>query len=190
MARRTNEHWGSLLSSLIIAGESSVCYDGEYFFDTDHPGYTTSGDVSGTQSNDITSNVTTTTAPTATEMQDAILDGIQQLFSFVDDQGQPLNSGGKNFTVSNMVQAVGSLGGFSVNLAINPRLSWTTKLAVFRTDGDVAPFIRQEEQGVKVDAIAEGSEKEFTDRVHQYGVSASRNVGYGYWQKACLVTLT
>lgn len=212
LARRTNAHWAGLLSSLIIAGESTVCYDGEYFFDTDHPGYTTSGDVSGSQSNDITLDVTTTTAPTATEMQTAILNAIQQMYGFVDDQGQPLNEDAMNFTVmvpvpflqaagaalgatvinqtSNLVQAVGSLGGFNVNLAVNPRLSWTTKLAVFRADGDVSPFIRQEEEGVQVDAIAEGSETEFKERVHLYGVSALRNVGYGYWQKACLVTLT
>lgn len=212
LARRANAHWAGLLSSLIIAGEAAVCYDGEYFFDTDHPGYTTSGDVSGSQSNDITLDVTTTTAPTSTEMQTAILNAIQAMYGFVDDQGQPLNEGASAFTVmvpvpflqaagaalgatvisqtSNVVQAVGSLGGFKVNLAVNPRLSWTTKLAVFRADGDVAPFIRQEEEGISVAAIAEGSELEFNNDLHHYGIKAMRNVGYGYWQKACLVTLT
>jgi len=38
--------------------------------------------------------------------------------------------------------------------------------------------------------IAEGSELEFTDDVHWFGIKAMRNVGYGYWQKACLTTLT
>lgn len=212
LARRANAHWAGLLSSLIIAGEAAVCYDGEYFFDTDHPGYTTSGDVSGSQSNDITLDVTTTTAPTSTEMQTAILNAIQAMYGFVDDQGQPLNEGASAFTVmvpvpflqaagaalgatvisqtSNVVQAVGSLGGFNVNLAVNPRLSWTTKLAVFRADGDVAPFIRQEEEGISVAAIAEDSELEFNNDLHHYGIKAMRNVGYGYWQKACLVTLT
>jgi phage major head subunit gpT-like protein len=41
-------HWGTLLSALILAGTSTACYDGQYFFDTDH----TEGD-SGTQDNDI-----------------------------------------------------------------------------------------------------------------------------------------
>jgi len=92
---------------------------------------------------------------------------------------------------SNLIQAVGSLGGFGVKLAVNPRLtSWTNKFVVFRDDGLISPFIRQEEYGVKVDAIAEGSELEFKEDVHQYGIKAMRNVGYGYWQKACLVTLT
>lgn len=207
MARRANAHWASLLSTLIINGESTVCYDGQYFFDTDHV-----EGGSGSQSNDITLDVTTTTAPTTAEMQTAILNGIQQIYSFKDDQGEPLNEDSNRFTVmvpvpfmqsagaalgatvigdtSSLIQAVGSLGGFLVNLAVNPRLTWTTKLAVFRTDGDVAPFIRQEEEGVTVAARAEGSELEFTDDVHQYGIKAIRNVGYGYWQKACLITLT
>jgi phage major head subunit gpT-like protein len=207
MARRANAHWASLLSTLIINGESAVCYDGEYFFDTDH----VEGD-SGTQSNDIELNITTPTAPTPDEMQTAILNGIQQLFTFKDDQGQPLNEDANAFTVmvpvpflqaagsalgatviaqtSNLINAVGSLGGFNVSLAVNPRLSWTTKFAVFRTDGDVAPFIRQEEQEISIAAIAEGSELEFEEDVHHYGIKALRNVGYGYWQKACLTTFT
>jgi phage major head subunit gpT-like protein len=40
-----------------------------------------------------------------------------------------------------------------------------------------------------VSAIAEGSELEFNERVHRYGLYASGNVGYGYWQQSCLVTL-
>jgi phage major head subunit gpT-like protein len=35
-ARRANSHWASLLTALIVAGESGVCYDGQYFFDDDH----------------------------------------------------------------------------------------------------------------------------------------------------------
>lgn len=204
MARRANAHWAGLLSTLIIAGESAVCYDGQYFFDTDH----SEGD-SGSQSNSITSKAVDIDVPTIAEMQNAILNGIQQLYGLKDDQGQPINEDATTFTVmvpvlflqaaaaalgatvvaqtSNVIAAVGNLGGFSVNLAINPRLTWTTKFAVFRADGDVSPFIRQEEEGLKMTAIAEGSELEFTKDLHQYGIKAMRNVGYGYWQKACLV---
>jgi phage major head subunit gpT-like protein len=207
LARRANAHWASLLSALIIAGEAAVCYDGEYYFDTDH----VEGD-SGTQSNDISYDAVSTTAPTAAEMQTAILNSIQAIYGFKDDQGQPLNEDASSFLVmvpvpflqaagqalgaqvisstSNLITATGNLGGFSVNLAVNPRLSWTTKFATFRTDGDVSAFIRQEEEPISVAAIAEGSELEFTDDVHQYGIKAMRNVGYGYWQKACLTTLT
>jgi phage major head subunit gpT-like protein len=207
LAERANSHWASLLSALIIAGESTACYDGQYFFDTDHA----EGD-SGTQSNDITNDITTTTAPTADEMQSSILLATQAILGFKDDVGEPMNEGAREFLVmapvpylkacagalgatvvnqsSNLVQAVGSVGGFSYRLAINPRLTWTTKLAVFRTDGAVSALIRQEEQAIKMTALTEGSDEEFKNERHLYGVKARRNVGYGYWQKACLVTHT
>jgi phage major head subunit gpT-like protein len=78
---------------------------------------------------------------------------------------------------------------FDISVVTNSRLTWTTKFATFRTDGNVKPFIRQEEEEVKIKAIAEGSELEFNENKHHYGVNASRNVGYGYWQHACLATL-
>lgn len=207
LATRANSHWADLLSTLIIAGESATCYDGQYFFDTDH----SEGD-SGSQSNDISVDITTTTAPTASEMQTAILTATQTLLGFKDDQGQPCNTAARQFTVmvpvpflsaaaaalgssiistsDSNIKAVASLGGFGYELAINPRLTWTTKLALFRSDGQLKPLIRQEEQGVQIAAVAEGSELAFNERIHRYGVSAKRNVGYGDWKHACLVTFT
>jgi phage major head subunit gpT-like protein len=205
MAERANSHWASLLSTLIIAGENTACYDGQFFFDTDHA----EGD-SGIQSNDITNDISTPSAPTASEMQTGILLATQQMLGFKDDQGEPVNENARDFTVmvpvsylasvagalgatvinqsSNLVQALGTLGGFTYKIAVNPRLTWTTKFAVFRNDGSVAALIRQEEQPVKMTALADGSEEEFKNDRHLYGIKASRNVGYGYWQKACLVT--
>jgi phage major head subunit gpT-like protein len=205
LAERANSHWASLLSALMIAGENTNCYDGQYFFDTDHA----EGD-SGTQSNDISNDITTTTAPTADEMQSSILLATQAILGFKDDVGEPMNENAREFLVmvpvpylkaaagalgatvvnqsSNLVQAVGSVGGFRYTLAVNARLTWTTKFAVLRTDGAVSAFIRQEEDAIKMTAIGEGSEEEFKNDRHLYGVKAMRNVGFGYWQKACLVT--
>ena len=207
LAQRAQSHWADLLTTLILAGESTNCYDGQYFFDTDH-----SEGSSGTQDNDIQVNISTTTAPTVAEMQTAILNATQSILGFKDDQGLPLNAGARRFVVmvpvpllgaaagalgasviaqtDSSIQAVTALGGFGFDLAINPRLTWTDKFALFRTDGSVKPFIRQEERGVEMAAIAEGSELEFNERMHRYGVSAWRNVGYGYWQHACLYTFT
>lgn len=211
LAQRTNAHWAKLLSTLVVNGESATCYDGSYFFDTTHA----EGD-SGTQDNDRTANITTPTAPTASDMESAILTMAQAIIGFKDDQGEPMNEEARAFLVmvpvpymsaaaaalrsevivdgsasrSNVIQAAGSLGGLSFELVVNPRLSWTTKFAMFRTDAATQALIRQEEEGVQVDAIAEGSELEFNERKHRYGVTASRNVGYGYWQRACLMTFT
>lgn len=206
LAARTNAHWAKLLSTLIIGGESAVCYDGQYFFDTDH----SEGD-SGTQSNDITYDAASTTAPTAAEAESAVLKAVEAMMAFKDDQGEPMNEEANQFLVmvpvpfmsafasalKNPVIVDGSgartntivnVGGFNFELAVNPRLTWTTKFALFRTDGQTKPFIRQEEEGVTVSAVAEGSELEFNEDMHRYGVKAIRNVGYGYWQHAVLTT--
>ena len=60
---------------------------------------------------------------------------------------------------------------------------------VNRTDSSVKPFIRQEEKNIQLKAIAEGSELEFKHDKHWYGVDTWRNVGYGFWQHACLTQL-
>lgn len=208
---RANAHWAKLLNQLILDGEASVCYDGQFFFDTDH----SEGD-SGTQDNDIAVDITTTTAPTTGEMETAILKAIQQIIGFKDDQGEPMNENAQRFLVmvpvtfmsaaaaalgssiivdastsrSNTILTLSSMAGFQVGLAVTPRLTWTTKFAVFRADGQLSAFIRQEEEDITVDAIAEGSEEEFKNDRHLYGIKAIRNVGYGYWQKSCLVTFT
>jgi phage major head subunit gpT-like protein len=209
---RANAHWAKLLNQLIIDGEAKKCYDDQFFFDTDH----SEGD-SGTQNNSISVNIAgTTTAPTTGEMETAILAGIQQIIAFKDDQGEPMNENAQRFLVmvpvpfmsaaaaslgssiiidastsrSNTILTLSSMAGFQIALAINPRLTWTEKLVIFRADGQLAPFIRQEEEDITVDAIAEGSEEEFKNDRHLYGIKAIRNVGYGYWQKSCLVTLT
>lgn len=208
LATRTNAHWAKLLSTLIIAGESAVCYDGQFFFDTDH----NEGD-SGAQSNDITFDAATPAAPTAAEAESAVLKAVEAMMAFKDDQGEPMNEEANQFLVMVpvpfmsafaaalknpvIVDANGSrtntivnVGGFNFELAVNPRLPWTTKFALYRTDGQTKPFIRQEEEGVTVSAVAEGSELEFNEDMHRYGVKAIRNVGYGYWQHAVLTTLT
>jgi phage major head subunit gpT-like protein len=211
LADRTNAHWAKLLSVLIDNGASQVCYDGQYFFDTDHA----EGD-SGTQSNAIDVDISalpvnqhgSITAPSPEEMELAILQGVQTILGFVDDQGEPMNEGAQSFLVmvpvSFMRSALAAINNpvltsgktntittadFSIRPVVNQRLTWTESFGVFRTDGNVKPLIRQEEEPVSLQAIAEGSELEFNTGKHRYGVYASRNVGYGYWQQACKVTL-
>ncbi|MCO5763762.1 MAG: Mu-like prophage major head subunit gpT family protein [Chromatiaceae bacterium] len=212
LALRANAHWASLLSTLILNGASATCYDGQYFFDTDH-----SEGSSGSQSNSISVDISalaaaahgSTTLPSVEEMQQSILSGVSAIANFKDDQGEPMNELASQFLVmvppslhfaalnavamplGTGVTQQSALGGFNVQVVSNARLStWTASFAVFRTDGMVKPFIRQQETEVQIKAKAEGSEFEFDNDMHQYGVDAWRNVGYGYWQHACLVTMT
>ncbi len=206
LAERADDLWAILLSNLIIAGESTVCYDGQYFFDTDH----TEGQ-SGTISNDITYDVATTTDPTFEELSKAIMAAIQAMFAFKDDQGQPINQNASKFVVMVPTPFMGAAymavtallgtggisallpalkGRFDIEVVVNPRLTWTTKFAVFRADANVKPFILQRDEGGNdVVAIGDGSEHEQLHKEQIFGVDRSGNVGYGYWQGACLVTL-
>lgn len=215
MVERGQAHWAKLLVELIIAGESATCYDGQYFFDTDH----SEGD-SGTQSNDINVDISalpvgvngTTTLPSVPELQLAIGQGIAAISEFVDDVGEPMNENAKEFLVmvpptfkQAAMQAVATpiqvaesqtamtalQQDLTVRAVSTPRLSsWTTKFAVFRTDSPVKALLRQEENAIDIKAKAEGSDFEYDTKQHSYGIDTSRNVGYGRWQNACLVTLT
>ena len=213
-ADRTLTHWASLLSDLIIAAPSTPCYDGQYFFDTDH-----SEGKSGTQSNDITVDISTlgaawhgtTTAPSMEEMQQSILAGIAQILSFKDDQGEPMNENAREFlvmvpvslylTAAAAVSAVSTaalqqnlnpnlITGLTISVQMNPRLTWTDSFAIFRTDSPIKGLIRQSETVNELKAKAEGSEFEFDNDAWQFGIDQWCNVGAGYWQRACYVTMT
>ncbi len=203
LTSRANDHPAKLLSTLILNGASSVCYDGQYFFDTDH----LEGD-SGTQSNSIQYDVTTTTAPTSDEFGDAIMAAITQILGFLDDRGEPMNQSAREFMVmvpvvftkaankavnaalsaAGATSTLAALPDFKITVVPNPRLTWTTKFAVFRVDGDVKPFILQEEVPATPVALDETSEYCVVNGECLFGVDWAGNVGFGFWQGAVLVT--
>jgi phage major head subunit gpT-like protein len=206
---------GSLVSTLILNGATTVCYDGQYFFDTDH----TEGENTTNQSNSITVTIAglpaathgSTTAPSVEEMQQSIIKGIVQIIGFKDDRNEPMNEGSSRFLVmvpaSLYVPAVAAvstlmtsallqnmnpnlISGLTVDVVMNTRLSsWTNKFVVFRTDSPIKALIRQTEQEVEMKVKAEGSDFEFDHDAWQWGIDGWRGAGYGYWQRACLVTL-
>lgn len=204
LATRAGTHWEALLTTLIIAGEVSLCYDGQAYFDTDH----VSGD-SGTQSNDITIALVDGSAPTPTEMATAINTLIQTMYGFVDAAGEPINQNATQFglmvPVTFMQTALSALNdqfltsgvtnpfigkGFSVQLIVNPRLTWTEQMALFRTDGATQALVMQEEEPITTDMIGPGSEEEFRNNRHLFGAKATRSVGYGRWEHAVMYTFT
>jgi len=213
-ADRGISHWASLLSTLLVNGATAVCYDGQYFFDTDHL-----EGASGTLSNKInvdisalpaTTHGTAVTAPSPEEMQQAILAAISQMYTFLDDQGEPLNENAQAFHVIAPVglfaatrsaltlvrQAAASvfdMTDFAITASVNPRLTaagWTDKFVTVRTDGAVKPLIRQEETMTELKVKDEMSEYAFDNDAIQIGLDTWRNVGYGRWQGAVLTTLT
>jgi len=216
LVRRAMTHPASLLSTLILNGASTVCYDGQYFFDTDH----SEGD-SGTQSNSITVDISaypvatagSVTLPSVAEFQFAIAKAIEAMAGFKDSAGEPINEDMMNFIImvpiqymNVAIQAVATpiqiaetqsalqalKGKFSMEVVPNTRLSTlysSYQFTVFNTDGYIKPFIFQRETNYNIGAKAEGSEFEFDNDAHQYGIDYWGNVSYALWQKAVLVTL-
>ena len=153
-----------LLSTMLES--SALCYDGLSLWNTAHK----VGKSAATQSNDITvSGMVTPDAPTSAGMSTAILAGVKQLVSLLDDRGDPMNQGAKRFvllapvkymdTVIAALQNVYTSAGVSNTLInagltitpfINVRLNGTAAAAgrriyLFREDADVLPFITQDE---------------------------------------------
>ena len=129
---RAQTHWTSLVSTLLLNAPSTACYDGQFFFDTDH----SEGD-SGTQDNDITVDISAlpaavhgvVTAPSVEEMQQSILKGIAQILSFKDDRAEPMNENARRFVVVvpvalylTAVAAVSTLVTAALQQNLNPNL--------------------------------------------------------------------
>lgn len=215
LAQEGEAHWGTLLSTLLINGPSTECYDGQSFFDTDH----SEGD-SGSQDNDIGVDISavpgagsdnTVTFPNASQMQAAIMKGVAAIMGFKDDRGRPMNSNARQFVVCvptglymPALSALSSvhlaalsqninpaqLPGFKVDVQLLPELTWTDSFAVFRTDSAIKALIRQEETAPELKVKDETSEFAFDNDAIQLGIDAWRGADYGLWQRACYVTMT
>jgi len=201
-------HFTELASDAVLNGASTLSYDGQYHYDTDHA----EGD-SGTQSNSITTDISalpalvhgTTTAPSPEELQQAVLKSVNQLIGFKDDRGRAMNNNARSFLVmlpvSLWITALNSqlmprnagtsvqlvAPGMTVDIVPNANLSaWTDKFVTFRTDARTKAFIRQEETDLMLKVKAEGSDFEFDYNAHQYGVDTNRGIGNGRWQNVVL----
>lgn len=207
-------HWMTLLTTLIDTGISTACYDGQFFFDTDH----SEGD-SGSQSNDITVDISAlpasvhgvVTAPSVEEMQQSIVAGIAQILRIKDDRGRPMNTRARKFIVTVPVglwipataamkalatsallnqQLPQLAAGIDVGVEMLPELSWTDAFAVFRADANIKPLIRQEETKPMLKVQDENSAHAFNNDEIQLGEDAWRAADYGQWQGACYVQMT
>jgi phage major head subunit gpT-like protein len=213
LVTRTMTHWNKLASELLVAGTSTLTYDGQNFFSASH-----SFGLSGTLKNLLTSsevsalNVTTPANPTPAEMADAIYGVINYFYTFKDDVGEPINEGAERFMVvvpanlaapartaatkAVLTNAVGSLdnpllgSGFTIDVVPNPRLTATDAFYTLREDGSLKPFVLQQRGPVRLTAKAEGSDFEHDTDQWEFGASAERQAGLFGWQSAAKATLS
>lgn len=207
MGTRARRHPDSELATLVEAGSSSLCYDGQYFFDTDH----VEGD-SGTQSNALTYDATDHTAVTVAEFKAALQQAIQALLSFKDDRGEPfleewqINADNLDCMVpvalmdiaeeALTAQTINNTTNTTRNKArqlTNARLTSSTAFYIFFRGAPVRPFIYQKRgfndgQDIRAGFLGLNSEGGFMRRKAVFGVDARYKLGYALWQFAVKTT--
>ena len=78
-----------------------------------------------------------------------------------------------------------SLAGFKFKPLYLPALTGAgSKIRVFRTDGELKPFILQQEQEIEYNLLGRGSDFYFENKAIKLGVDASRGAGYGLFEYA------
>lgn len=202
-----------LMSALMMAGTSALCYDGQFFYDTDHV-----EGASGTQSNLISCDISeypvtahgTTTKPSAEELEYAIIDGVTAMYKLKDDAGEPINqdaeefvivapisimtpvlSALKNKTFSNGRDGVLQNANWKFKPFFDPRMTWTDRFTISRTDHPVKPFIHQVELDTQIAYLTDPNDS-YVLRNRKYLWSATRleGLGYGDWHKSVMCVLT
>jgi len=214
LAKKTAAHWEKLRSAAEVAGTGALCYDGQYFFDSDHAEGVTGSQINLITATQVTScNVSTAAAPTADELALVFTGLVSYMMTYVDSMGDPVNGDARKFLavlppnmfaaglqavtadrlssgISNVVEGFQARG-FNIDVACNPRLGAAGAVFYFyREDGTMKPYLLQDERGVQTSMIGRGSEEEFKNNRWLMGVDAWRAVGYGLWHGAQHVTLS
>jgi len=190
LAQEVKRHQDEVVFALLKDGFSTLCYDGQYYFDTDH-----SEGESGTQSNKGT------TALSATSLQAAFT----AMMKNKDDRGKVMGIipdtlvvppdlkwtatellesvyapdvvSGKTDTRRNVLSGV-------VELIVSPYLTDSNDWLLLCARRIVKPVIFQSRIPVEFAALESNSENGFMRDQFVYGVRARYNVGYGLWQLA------
>jgi phage major head subunit gpT-like protein len=166
----------------------NLCYDGQYFYDDDHP-------VAGAS----VSNLGTAALSAATTSAAAASYGAGRLaiMNFKDDEGRPLGLIPDTLEVPPALETTGrllmendKLADGSPNpykgtakLLVNPRLTSSTAWFLHVTSRPVKPFVYQErKKPVFVQQVNPDSDDVFMRKKFKFGAEARAAGGYGFWQ--------
>jgi len=185
LAMAAKMHPDELVFALLAAGFAGTCFDGKYFFATDHP----LADGSA-QSNLITA------ALDATGLQSALTAG-RRLKGYT---GRPLNIEFDTLAVPPELEgtarkllfadfdaygATNTMKGVLKNLVVSPYFSDTTDWMILCTKRPLKPVILQMRKRPDFIALDRPDDyNAFMKKQFLYGVDARYNVGYGLYQLA------
>ena len=139
LGAKAAQHWEKLLTTEITA--DNLCYDGENFYDTDHPAADGSTTNTATYKNELTNgevgalDVSSTSAVTRDEMADIIIGLTQYQFSFLDGEGDPFNGAARRFGVMVPTTMLGSTVGAIFDRLTNSGSSGTLATSLKRFKG-------------------------------------------------------
>ena len=188
-----------LVFTALQNGGTSLCYDGQYFFDSDH-----STGESGAQSNlgSTALSITTLTA------------GIVAMAKIKDDYGKPMNirpnmlvvppdlwttaleitgstvipvKVGDGTASSGATAATGYMNVISnmgITPIMSPYLTDTNNWYLLDTTKPIKPLLYQERTAVEFEALEANSENGFLRDQYAYGIRQRGVAGYGMWQYA------
>ncbi len=180
-----------VISGLLASATTTTCYDGQYYFDTDHP---TDLDATGTQSN----YESTGFALSDTNFQTARA----RMMAFKGENGRPLGilpnllvvPPALEKTAHTIVTAqYGASGASNVQqgmarVEVIPELSALSDTAwyLFDTQSSGAkPFILQNRKPLNMVSLMGPTDAPVFDRnVYQWGIDRRVGAGFGVWQKA------
>lgn len=182
------------------AAEATACFDGQYFYDTDHAW----GD-SGNQSNDLTYNATDENAVTTTEFRAAFEAAVDAMLGFKNDQGKYMvrpRIGQMGQLICAVPRALRTTANkaFEQALVGNGESNWFSekptivtipyytsgvKFDLFYTGGLIKPFVFQARTPLRfqVDGANDLKTKQLLAMTE-----ARYNIGYGAWWTAVRTT--
>lgn len=201
LAQEAARYPDELVSNKLVSGLTDLCYDGQFFFDTDH--VDVGAEFITAQSNKLT-GTGTTNAQIATDY------GVARaaMRNFKDGQGRPMNItpthvmcppaletqflqllNSSYYASTSVAAATENVWKGSAKLMVNPLLSDANDWYLLALDQPVKPLIFQTRRAPEFAALdSPTSEPVFRRRMFQYGVDARFGVGYGLWQMAVVTT--
>ncbi len=177
-----------LVAALQNGAFAAPCYDGQYFYDTDHP-------VGGaTQSNAGTAVLSATTLAAAVASYGA---GRLSIQGRTNEHGENLDLDPDVLEVPPALEATGKILLTSdklvddspnpykgtAELRVNRRLTSATAWFLHVTNRPIKPFVFQQRKAPHfVSQTDMGADDVFMRAMYKMGVEASGNAGYGLWQ--------
>jgi len=200
LAAEATYHPDELWFDTLVAGKSTECFDGQYFFDTDHVW----GD-SGTQSNDLTYDATSHTAVTADEFKAAYHQARSAMLNFKRNNGKffrrPVVEGMGQLMIVVPTElevvakeAINALltGGGDTNIVldapqivVSPHLTSAVEWYLFNLGDPMKPFVFQAREALSRQSTGIN---DLETKDVKFMTEARYNLGYLAWWNAVLTT--